>query len=234
MSDLIFAPTNSLIHQSFNGGFHPGAPPKRDLCAPTRIHHCLCFQASPTRTTCRTALPARHSYATRISSLASVVPASASAQPSPHRILPNAPRPHSHRQQLNADGFGVGWYHKRGGAIFRSVTAAWNNSNLRELSESIESRCIFAHVRAASGSVISEVNCHPFRYGVQAWRCRADAAVNRVSSPLLLSQAVCSSSTTDTSRALTASSGECSLRCAMTSATCCKRLGFWRLSVHLA
>ena len=137
-------------------------------------------------------------------------------------------------QQLNEDGFGVGWYHKRGGAIFRSVTAAWNNSNLRELSESIESRCIFAHVRAASGSVISEVNCHPFRYGVQAWRCRADAAVNRVSSPLLLSQAVCSSSTTDTSRALTASSGECSLRCAMTSATCCKRLGFWRLSVHLA
>ena len=28
MSDLIFAPTNSLIHQSFNGGFHPGAPPR--------------------------------------------------------------------------------------------------------------------------------------------------------------------------------------------------------------
>ncbi|EOD27206.1 hypothetical protein EMIHUDRAFT_450203 [Emiliania huxleyi CCMP1516] len=48
-------------------------------------------------------------------------------------------------EKLNADGFGVGWYHKRGGAIFRSVTAAWNNSNLRELSESIESRCIFAH-----------------------------------------------------------------------------------------
>ena len=68
---------------------------------------------------------------------------------------------------LNADGFGVGWYNERNrAAVFRSITAAWNNRNLRELCSSIESRCVFAHVRAASeGSVISEQNCHPFRYG---------------------------------------------------------------------
>ena len=36
-----------------------------------------------------------------------------------------------------------------------------------ELCGSIESRCIFAHVRAATPgmSVVSEENCHPFRYG---------------------------------------------------------------------
>ncbi|EOD27210.1 hypothetical protein EMIHUDRAFT_450204 [Emiliania huxleyi CCMP1516] len=95
MSDLIFAPTNSLIHQSFNGGFHPGLSDQNNM-----------QDGAPRETLLRNS----------------------------HLIL-------------NADGFGVGWYHKRGGAIFRSVTAAWNNSNLRELSESIESRCIFAHVR---------------------------------------------------------------------------------------
>ena len=68
---------------------------------------------------------------------------------------------------LNADGFGVGWYGARGAAIYRSTTPAWNNRNLRELCGSIESRCIFAHVRAATPgvSVVSEENCHPFRYG---------------------------------------------------------------------
>lgn len=67
---------------------------------------------------------------------------------------------------LNADGFGVGWYGRRGAAIFRSVLPAWTNRNLRELCGSIESRCIFAHVRAATpSSVVSEENCHPFRYG---------------------------------------------------------------------
>ena len=67
---------------------------------------------------------------------------------------------------LNADGFGVGWYGRRGAAIYRSVTPAWNNRNLRELCGSVESRCIFAHVRAATpSSIVSEENCHPFRYG---------------------------------------------------------------------
>jgi len=99
LADLILSPAHSLIHQSFSGGFHPGAEAKNNMT-------------------------------------------------------------------LNADGFGVGWYTKRGAAIFRSVTAAWNNRNLRELCSTIESTCIFAHVRAASeGGIISEQNCHPFRYG---------------------------------------------------------------------
>ena len=68
--------------------------------------------------------------------------------------------------RLNADGFGMGWYGKRGAAIYRSVAPAWNNRNLRELCGSVESHCIFAHVRAATpASVVSEENCHPFRYG---------------------------------------------------------------------
>ena len=38
--------------------------------------------------------------------------------------------------------------------------------NLRELCGSIMSKCVFAHVRAATpSSIVSEENCHPFRYG---------------------------------------------------------------------
>lgn len=99
LEHILFAPTHSLIQQSFSGGFHPGAKPTNNMT-------------------------------------------------------------------LNADGFGIGWYSRHGAAIFRSTTAAWNNRNLRELCSTIESRCVFAHVRAAStGSIISESNCHPFRYG---------------------------------------------------------------------
>ena len=69
--------------------------------------------------------------------------------------------------RLNADGFGMGWFNRSGrAAIYRSIKPAWNNRNLRELCGSVESHCIFAHVRAATpSSVVSEENCHPFRYG---------------------------------------------------------------------
>ena len=99
LADVVIEPANSLIKQSFDGGFHPG------LCE-------------------------------------------------------------TNNMPLNADGFGLGWYGRSGAAIFRSVTPAWNNRNLRELCRSVESSCVFAHVRAATpGSVISESNCHPFRCG---------------------------------------------------------------------
>jgi len=64
----------------------------------------------------------------------------------------------------NGDGFGVGWY----GAlpspgIFRDTLPAWNDANLRSLSEQIASRLFFAHVRASTGTSTSRENCHPFR-----------------------------------------------------------------------
>jgi predicted glutamine amidotransferase len=66
----------------------------------------------------------------------------------------------------NGDGFGVGWY----GAlpmpgIFRDTLPAWNDANLRSLSEQITSRLFFAHVRASTGTSTSRENCHPFRRG---------------------------------------------------------------------
>ena len=71
-------------------------------------------------------------------------------------------------EPLNGDGFGVGWYapdHQQKPALFRSITPAWNNANLRSLASVVSSPCVMAHVRAASpGMAVTEANCHPFQY----------------------------------------------------------------------
>jgi glutamine amidotransferase len=75
-------------------------------------------------------------------------------------------------ETVNGDGFGFGWYptDPQAGSVpgvFRSVEPAWNDQNLRELTQAIESPLFFSHVRAAAGPPIQQTNCHPFRF--QNW-----------------------------------------------------------------
>lgn len=75
-------------------------------------------------------------------------------------------------ETVNGDGFGFGWYAKDAEAgsapgLFRSIEPAWNDQNLRELTEALESPLFFSHVRAAAGPPIQQTNCHPFRF--QNW-----------------------------------------------------------------
>lgn len=76
-------------------------------------------------------------------------------------------------EPLNGDGFGVAWYAPEvhsDAVLFRSITPAWSNQNLRHLSKAIKSRCVLAHVRAASaGLSVSESNTHPFVCGPYAF-----------------------------------------------------------------
>jgi glutamine amidotransferase len=76
-------------------------------------------------------------------------------------------------EPLNGDGFGVGWYAPQISStpcVFASLTPAWSNRNLRQISEHVKSGCFFAHVRAASpGMRVSEANCHPFQHGRFLW-----------------------------------------------------------------
>ncbi|SFR78282.1 glutamine amidotransferase [Agromyces sp. CF514] len=72
-------------------------------------------------------------------------------------------------ETVNGDGFGFGWYPKdkaKGGlpSLFHSTEPAWNDENLRELTQAIESPLFFSHVRAAGGPPIQQTNCHPFRH----------------------------------------------------------------------
>jgi predicted glutamine amidotransferase len=69
-------------------------------------------------------------------------------------------------EPTNGDGFGLGWYGTGAApALYRSVSPAWADPNLRELAAHIESPLFLAHVRAAIGSPVQETNCHPFRRG---------------------------------------------------------------------
>lgn len=76
-------------------------------------------------------------------------------------------------EPLNGDGFGVGWYMPEideSPCVFTSMRPAWSDRNLHRLAEKIRSGCIFAHVRAASpGLMVSDANCHPFRYEQFLW-----------------------------------------------------------------
>ncbi|ACU75433.1 conserved hypothetical protein [Catenulispora acidiphila DSM 44928] len=73
-------------------------------------------------------------------------------------------------ETTNGDGFGIGWYDGRDTpGIFRGVEPAWNDTNLREVSEHVTSPLFFAHIRAAIGSSVQQTNCHPFRYGKWLW-----------------------------------------------------------------
>jgi predicted glutamine amidotransferase len=71
-------------------------------------------------------------------------------------------------ETTNGDGFGVGWYGVADRSVparYRSINPAWNDRNLRELSDHVESPLFLAHIRAAIGSPVQQTNCHPFRQG---------------------------------------------------------------------
>jgi predicted glutamine amidotransferase len=69
--------------------------------------------------------------------------------------------------RVNGDGFGLGWYgdYPEPG-LYREIRPAWSDENLRYLCRHLRSHLFFAHVRAATGTPITRVNCHPFASGV--------------------------------------------------------------------
>ncbi len=74
---------------------------------------------------------------------------------------------------INGDGFGISWYDFElddEPCQFRSVRPSWSDLNLRSLARKVKTSMIFAHVRAATpGSLVEEVNCHPFIHGKLTW-----------------------------------------------------------------
>jgi predicted glutamine amidotransferase len=67
---------------------------------------------------------------------------------------------------INADGFGIGWYTAAADTpgTYHETRPAWNDENLASIAAHLESPLFMAHIRAAT-SVVSRVNCHPFRAG---------------------------------------------------------------------
>lgn len=69
---------------------------------------------------------------------------------------------------LNADGFGVGWYHPQRDTdpfTYKNILPIWNDVNLPSLGRYVESGCVLATVRSAtSGQGVDISNCQPFQY----------------------------------------------------------------------
>lgn len=72
------------------------------------------------------------------------------------------------RSEINADGFGVGWFGERQRpGVFRDIRPAWSDENLASLAHQIRSGLFLAHVRASTGTATTRANCHPF--AVASW-----------------------------------------------------------------
>lgn len=71
---------------------------------------------------------------------------------------------------LNADGFGIGWYHPQRDVepfTYKNTLPIWSDLNLASLSRYIESGCVLANVRSATpGQAIDLSNCQPFQHGL--------------------------------------------------------------------
>jgi len=85
-----------------------------------------------------------------------------------HSLIQQSHHARERPDPLNGDGFGVAWFVPELSprpALFKDVTPAWNNENLREVARVSQSQCILAHVRSASPqSAVHRLNCHPFAH----------------------------------------------------------------------
>ncbi len=85
-----------------------------------------------------------------------------------HSLIRQSTHAKEREEPLNGDGFGVGWYQPSltdEPSVFRAITPAWNDRNLRNIGRVVASPAVLAHVRAAtSTSGVNLANCHPFRY----------------------------------------------------------------------
>jgi glutamine amidotransferase len=73
---------------------------------------------------------------------------------------------HLGAEPTNGDGFGVGWWADGSDqpSRYRSTEPAWNDINLRDITNHLYSRMTLTHVRAAIGSPVQLNNCHPFQH----------------------------------------------------------------------
>jgi ergothioneine biosynthesis protein EgtC len=69
---------------------------------------------------------------------------------------------------VNADGFGVGWYHAQrltAPFTYKNILPIWNDPNLPQIGRYVETGCVLANVRSATElHSVSLANCQPFTW----------------------------------------------------------------------
>ncbi len=86
----------------------------------------------------------------------------------PHSLMVQAYAPKELRiAKLNADGFGLGWFHAEPAVppfTYRNILPMWNDPNLPSLARYITTGCAIAYVRSATpGQGVDLINCQPFQ-----------------------------------------------------------------------
>ena len=74
---------------------------------------------------------------------------------------------------INGDGFGICWRKDSKIYFYKSIKPPWNDCNILNLSDYIESDLFLCHIRAVKPFVrqpcVNEQNCHPFIYKNLSW-----------------------------------------------------------------
>ena len=81
---------------------------------------------------------------------------------------------------INVDGFGIVWYDLKKNQLYmyKNNQTPWSDQNILNLSEYIQSKLIFSHIRAikpfSQNSIVNYQNCHPFKYENFSWMHNGD------------------------------------------------------------
>ena len=74
---------------------------------------------------------------------------------------------------INGDGFGICWEKDKKIYFYKSSNPPWNDVNISNLSDYVESNIFLCHIRAIKafsiGACVHEHNCHPFIYKNLSW-----------------------------------------------------------------
>ncbi|MEM9566693.1 MAG: ergothioneine biosynthesis protein EgtC [Cyanobacteria bacterium P01_E01_bin.34] len=87
-----------------------------------------------------------------------------------HSLIVQSYQPKELRNALlNADGFGIGWYHATQPEalpfLYKNVLPIWNDTNLPHLCRYVETHCTIANIRSATpGLAVDLGNTHPFTH----------------------------------------------------------------------
>jgi len=86
-----------------------------------------------------------------------------------HSLIVQSYKPREMKEAtLNADGFGIGWYHPQEDTepfTYRNIQPIWSDINLPQLARYINSSTILGYVRSATpGQAVDLSNCQPFTY----------------------------------------------------------------------
>lgn len=87
----------------------------------------------------------------------------------PHSLIVQSYKPQEMTAGLlNADGFGLGWYHQNkqeAPYIYKNIIPIWTDINLPHLGRYVDSDCILGYVRSATPPLAVDFsNCQPFNY----------------------------------------------------------------------